>query len=154
MKKLMAILVVVSMLLCLYACGEDSQTMAKKQSTAQELVTSLQNAKLPITNVQVYTSSTDPNSLLGRPKQYISKVSFADSRLEQSDANHPTGGSIEVFSNTQDLTDRKTYLENIQAKMPGMMEYIYANGNYLLRLNKLLTPEQADLYEKEFMKLL
>jgi hypothetical protein len=52
----------------------------------------------------VYTSSDDPNRLLGRPNQYVWKVAFADSRVPaanvegtRSDAIE-RGGSVEMFA--------------------------------------------------------
>jgi hypothetical protein len=122
--------------------------------TAEQIVSKLQGSNLPIDNVIVYTEQTDKNKLLGRPGQYISKVNFADTQLEQSDdKSSPNGGSIEVFSNTSDLDARKTYIESIIKKSPIFTEYIFVNGNYLLRLSKDLSNDQVNKYKDVFMSI-
>lgn len=50
-------------------------------STADQVVDGLRAAGLPIGEVQVFDASNDPNSQLGRPGQYTSKASFADTRI-------------------------------------------------------------------------
>lgn len=121
--------------------------------SAQDISSAMVNAKLHLGNVIVYTEETDVNKMLGRPGQYISKVNFEDDRLDQLDKDNPAGGSIETFNNSEDLNNRKEYIEGIEKKMPATMEYIYANGNYMLRLDKQLTPTQAKEYEEFFMTL-
>jgi hypothetical protein len=109
---------------------------------------------LPTGKIIVYTADTDVNKLLGRPNQYISKVNFADNRIYQIDENDPDGGSIETFSNPKDLETRKSYIESVEKTIcPTTVEYMFVNGNYLLRLSNELTPEQAKEYETAFMTI-
>lgn len=124
-------------------------TAAPQASRAENAVKAFQAAGLPIVDVVVYTAETDPNKLLGRPHQYIAKVSWKDTRLTTPSVASP-GGSIEVFANTEDLQARKQYVESFSAIFP---EYSYVNGLMLFHLSSDLTPDQAKVYEDVFMKL-
>jgi len=124
-----------------------------KTLTAQEIANDLKNAGLPIGNMIVYTAKTDDNQLLGRPNQYISRVRFADNTVDQSDSNDPVGGSIETFNNASDLKVRKEYCEAISKSMPMFAQYYYVNGNYLLRIDNAVTPENAQKYKEAFAKI-
>lgn len=129
-----------------------------KNTTAEDIYNELKNKIADIGIVVVYNEETDINNLLGRPNQYISKVTFEDKRLEQVNKDNeflseeerekPTGGTIEVFANETDMKKRKEYIESIYLNMPVLSEYVYSKGNILLRLEKELTPEQAKEYEK------
>ena len=152
MKKLLTILLLSSMLfstLVLVSCSKNDS----KNLTSEEIANKLKDEKLPISNIIVYTEETDKNKLLGRPNQYISKVNFADTRIEQSNIDKPKGGSIEIFNNVTDLNTRKSYIESISKYMPMLTEYMLVNGNYLLRLNKELTNAQVNEYKEVFIKI-
>lgn len=114
--------------------------------------------------VEGFDSSTDPNEQLGRPNQYIEKVSWPDKRIDpkfESDGYYDSeispsdykGGTIEKFKNTADLNRRFEYIKNIHINMPYLNEYMYKKGVYLLRLNKSFTPSQAKQYEQKFYKI-
>lgn len=105
---------------------QQQQKQEVKLKTAEEISTALKEKALPIGTVVVYTAEKDTNKLLGRPNQYISKVNFADTTLEQSDPKDPKGGSV---------------------------EYSYLNGPVLLRINKDLSPDKGAQYEKAFKEL-
>jgi hypothetical protein len=108
---------------------------------------------IPTGKIVVYTADTDVNKLLGRPNQYISKANFADNRIDQFDENDPDGGTIETFNNSKDLQARKAYIESVEKLLYPEIEYMFVNGNYLLRLSRELTPEQAKEYETVFMAI-
>lgn len=129
----------------------DTPVTAPSDISAMVIVNTLADAGLPISDITEYTAETDPNSLLGRPGQYIQKVNFADTTLDQTiqDLN---GGSVEVFTSETDAQNRKTYIDSIGASMPMMVEYSYINGTVLLRLSKDMIPDQAAAYQSEFMK--
>ena len=152
MKKLLIALIVLCVLgvtFFMVAPGSNK----KQTMTAAQLTSKLKEAKLPIDNVIVYNEKNDVNKLMGRPKQYVSKVNFADKQLKQFDAANPEGGTIETFNNADDLNARKTYLESIMKASPVFTEYIVVNGNYLLRLSKDLTNEQVNKYKQAFMAI-
>lgn len=130
-------------------------TVAEKSKplSAEDLAKKLKDSGLPIGNMVVYTSETDENHLLGRPNQYISKVNFADTTVEQSDSSDPVGGSIETFNNASDLKARKDYCEAISKSMPIFAQYYYVNGNYLLRIDNAVSPENAQKYADAFAKM-
>lgn len=114
--------------------------------------------------VHPFDAKTDPNKQLGRPNQYIDKVSWPDPLIDpkfesdgyyDSDIN-PTeykGGTIEKFKNQSDLNRRYDYIKNITLNMPFLNQYMYKKGLFLLRLDHDFTPEQAKEYEQKFYKV-
>lgn len=148
MKKEIISLIIGMVLIFSAGCSSKTSNL-----TANDYYTQLKDAGLTVDNAVAYTAENDPNELLGRPNQYTSKVNFADTTLEQEDENDPIGGSIEAFENSEDVKSRKEYIDGIGESMPAFAEYSYVNGNALLRLSKKLTPEQAEKYETEFMKI-
>ena len=142
MKKALAIIT-----LLVFICGCTAKTPTL---SANEYVEKLKESDLPIGDVIVYTAENDVNKLLGRPNQYISKVNFADTTLEQYDVENPAGGSVEVFESGKDVEARKAYIDSIAEASPMFAEYSYISGTALLRLNKSLTPDQAKLYSDAF----
>jgi len=156
MKKSPVIVLMLGLLFFMFmlaGCSKEVSVPKKVDLTAEQITTKLKEAKVPVTNVIVYTEQNDENKLLGRPNQYVSKVNFADSRIEQLDETNPKGGSIETFSNTKDLNNRKTYIETFVNSNPAFTEYLIVNGNYLLRLHKDLTGTQVEEYKQVFAGL-
>ncbi|ABR33847.1 MULTISPECIES: hypothetical protein [Clostridium] len=136
MKKILSILLCSLLLFTIVGCGSSA-----KKYTAEEYGNKLKDAGVTIENMEVTTTENDKNQLLGRPNQYTSKVTF-------------TNGSIEVFANKEDATNRKEYIDNIGKKMPLVAEYNYVNDTgALLRLDKKLNPDEAKKYEDAFMKI-
>lgn len=109
----------------------------------------LKAAGLPITITVVYTATTDPNHLLGRPNQYLSKIAFADTRVAQTDPSVSdaidNGGSVEVFATLALAQQRTAYIQAFSSLAP---EYDYLRGGILLRLSHMLTPDQAKSYQQ------
>ncbi|MBK0062601.1 MULTISPECIES: hypothetical protein [unclassified Acinetobacter] len=114
--------------------------------------------------VYPFDESNDPNDQLGRPNQYIDKVSWPDPRIDpkfESDGyydpdTNPTefkGGTLEKFKNISDLNRRYNYIKRITLQMPVYNQYMYKRGLYLLRLDKEFTPTQAKEYEQKFYKV-
>lgn len=141
-----------------------TKNSTKKNLTAEEIVNILKEKVAYIGEYVVYTEETDLNNLLGRPNQYISKITFEDTRLEQvnkdneflteEERKEPIGGTIEVFSNTKDLENRKKYIETLSSSASIFNQYIYSSGNALFRLEKDLTPSQAQEYENVFYEIM
>lgn len=129
--------------------------ITSKNMTAEEICNELKNNNNNIGKIVVYTEETDSNNLLRRPNQYTSKVNFADNRISQEyvEENDAKGGTIEVFNNKTDMKKRKEYIEQISNSSSIFAQYIYSKGNVLLRLEKDLTPEQAQEYEKIFNQI-
>jgi hypothetical protein len=94
----------------------------------------------------IYTESSDPNKLLGRPNQYVTKANFSDSRL--TNTIEKDGCSIESFAKQGDLEARRKYTEAISKAGGPFAQYIYSHKNILLRLSHDITPEQAAQYEQ------
>jgi len=127
--------------------SQPSQPSQSKVTTVEGIYNAFKGAGIPVTQVEIYTAETDPNEFLGRPGQYTAKASWADSRLEQVEGDL-RGGTVELFQSQGDLQERKAYIEAIDKAFPFLMEYTYARGSYLLRLDHGLTPVQAAEYEK------
>ena len=164
MKKLVYLLSI-GLMVSLLGCGSTStvttpSTPAPAKEAAQpakvitaEGIGNVIKANVPtMSGIVVYTEDTDTNKLLGRPNQYTSKVNFADTRTEQLSKDNPTGGSVEVFANPQDAKTRWTYVDEISKSSPMFTQYLYLNGNVLLRIDGALTPSQAKEYETAFGK--
>jgi len=83
-----------------------------------------------------YTSSTDPDRLLGRPGLYVGKVVWVDTRVA------PAGGSLEVFRTLTDVVARVAHLH----QAAGRSEYLFTSGSTLLRLTTALPPAAAEDY--------
>jgi len=61
--------------------------------------------------------------------------------------------TVEVFASTEDLENRRKYVESVTKTMSPLAEYQYVHKNTLLRLNHKLTPQQAAEYEKVLKSL-
>lgn len=117
---------------------------------AAGVVDALKAAGLPVGELVVYDATNDPNTLLGRPHQYTSKVNFlltSIDRQTQDSIEIDDGGSVEVFANSDDAAARFKYLDAITASSPLFTEYHYQQGLVLLRLSRELTPDVAAQYE-------
>ncbi len=161
-----ALFIVVSIMFAVLLCGCQSETSTGPEptteskltlETAEDIVNALKDAGLTITNMDVYTAENDPNSLLGRPNQYTSKVNFIDSRIEEEVSERigvQNGGSVEMFNTIEDAETRFNYISEISKTAPMFNEYEYINGKVILRVSRLLTPEQAAEYENTLSELL
>lgn len=125
---------------------------AKPPMTAEQLAAALE-AKLPsMKTVKAYTAADDPNHLLGRPNGYTSKMAFSDSRVPADQVAHAEsdavdrGGSIEVFTDAAGATSRAAYIQKIGKALPAAGEYDYVQGSVLVRVSRLLTPDQEKSY--------
>ena len=114
--------------------------------------------------VHPFDEKTDPNKQLGRPNQYIDKVSWPDPLVDpkfESDGHYDSdippeefiGGTVEKFKNQADLNRRYNYIKNITLSMPTLNQYMYKKGLFLMRLDKEFTPTQAKEYEQKFYKV-
>lgn len=113
---------------------------------AEAVFSAFRNAQIPMVDEIQYNEENDPNSLLGRPNQYVGKISWTDSRAVKK-VQAKRGNTIEVFANDADLEARKKYTEAI-SKSSGMFnQYIFSHKNVLLRLDHQLLPREAAEYE-------
>lgn len=121
--------------------------------TAEQIANEIKEKNSNVGKIVTYTETTDPNNLLGKEGQYISKIIFEDVRLEQFEDGEPVGGTIEVFKNKKDMKKRKEYLEPFASSSGMLAEYMYNTNNAIIRLNKKLTPSQAKEYEELFKQI-
>lgn len=123
----------------------------KAAPSASSIVHSFVSYGFPVDNIVIYDSTTDPNQLLGRPDGYLSKASFADTKLDQIGSD-PVGGTVEVFDSASAAKSRLDYVSVFDGTIFG--SYCYLNGKVLLRLDYDLTPEQKKQYEDTLDEIL
>lgn len=114
--------------------------------TAQAVLDAFKAAGLPLQDTHLYTAENDPNSLLGRPGQYIGKANWNDGR-------HPTGdldgaNTVEVFPDESSMIKRRDYIARVAGDSPMLLQYMQAHRNVLVRLDKHITPDQATEYKR------
>ena len=72
--------------------------------------------------------------------------------------NEPLGGTIEVFSNKDDMQKRKEYLNSLMSSgnafLSSSYAYMYSSDCILLRIHRELTPSQAKEYEATFNEIM
>lgn len=149
MKNNYFLFLIVTIPLLIFGCGA-------KEYQAGEVVSSIKECGIPISSIQVFSEKDDPNELLGRPGQYITKANFADSRIQDEDLNIngisvTDGGSIETFSNKEDATRRYKYISEL-AKTSLFSEYDFLINTVLLRVSRHFTPDEAEKYKDCLMK--
>ena len=137
---LLAVGVIVITIGAVIAFSGNNKAPARNAST---IVQNLVDAGLPIENIIAYNEQTDPNSLLGRPNGYTSKVSFADNRIEQYSLD-PEGGTVEVFNSIADANTRNLYVSTFSGTLFG--SYVFQSNNIIMRISHELTPAQAEEY--------
>lgn len=173
-KRTIALILGALLALSLCACGDVSEESKQDETeqqqeeekpvleTAEDYLNALKEAGCGITEIYVWTEETDPNGVLGRPGQYISKADFMDENVDPENKLDPVeefglpGGTVEVFENESDCNARYEYLEEFNAPSMGFMalnQYMYKNGNVILRVSYELTPTQAEAYETAFNAL-
>ena len=175
MKK---ILVIISLGLLITACSNaDNNTVEQNQPasdasndtstisentkdtnnrTPEEIINAFKDAGLPIGEVIIHDSKSDPNNLLGRPDGYIASAHFEDKTVDQieplsdDDENLPLGGSIEIWPSQEGAQKRLDYMLKIDEVMnlQPLKQYRYLNDNILLRLEYEILPEDAEKYEE------
>ena len=110
---------------------------------ANTIIQKFISAGLPIENIVAYNEQSDPNKLLGRPKSYTEKMSFADSRIKQYTSD-PKGGSVEIFNSASEATNRNIYISAFSGTIFG--SYVFQKENVIVMISYKLTPEQAEAY--------
>lgn len=119
--------------------------------TAQGVLDAFKAAGIPLQDVTVYTAENDPNSLLGRPGQYIGKANWNDSRHPADDQDG--ANTVEVFPDETALTKRRDYIVSVTGDSPMLLQYMQAHRNALVRLDKKITPDQAAEYKRALESL-
>ncbi|MFE9844719.1 hypothetical protein [Streptomyces goshikiensis] len=135
-----------------------SPSTASPAANASSAYKALAAAVPSATGSAPVTAESDPNHLLGRPGQYTSKITFKDGRIKPDDTQGveagdvSLGGAIEAFASAADAQTRATYIQTVTKGMPALAEYDYVHGATLVRVSRLLTPEQAGEYKTALEK--
>ena len=134
----------------LTACSALSPQTTRPPLDSAALTAAVGASGQPVSNVKAFTAEHDVNHLLGRPNQYVAKVSWDDSRLANGGQ-----GTIEVFASVEDLRARQKYTQAISDSAGARSQYIVPNEERLalMRLPHQLTPEQAEAYKGWFASL-
>jgi len=120
----------------------------------QKVLSALSEAGVQIADVVTFTDASDPNSLLGRPHQYIAKAAWRDPTItEEDEPGVDAGGTIEVFLTQGDLQARYDYIDAIASSSPMFAEYHEQNAPAFLRLSKTYLPSQAQNITDIFLAL-
>lgn len=117
--------------------------------TALNVLDALKDAGVPIGEHIEYTAETDPNDLLGRPGQYLSKINFRITTLaveRPGEFDVDDGGAIEVFPDTVGAEGRANYIMALGQGFSPLAQYGFVHGPILLRLSSRFTPDQAQEY--------
>ena len=127
---------------------------------ASQILEKMKADGLPIGDIQVYDEDSDPNGLLGRPDEYISKASFLDTRVNDPYGNGyidgeidiDMGGTVETCNTAADAQAREKYLKTVTSSSGIGKMYTYTFCNVVFRVGYDLKPSEAEEYEKTFMK--
>jgi len=132
-----------------------------KPKTAEEITTALAEKVTTAQLTKVFTAEDDPNKQLGRPNSYTGKTAFTDTRIPvegevsfTKENDTLRGGGVEVFADQAAADARKDYIQSFGKTTPMLAEYDYVVGGVLLRVSKILTPDQAAEYETAFKAIL
>lgn len=170
MKKSITLAIVIGLVGVLSACSTPATTstvgtskdspvttnapVVPKVLTATDVTTALVGALSTVKSTVVYTETTDPNKLMGRPNGYTSKTAFSDSRVAAADVEFmdsdatERGGTVEVYPTADGATARSKYLQAIfSASSMFGSEYHFQNGGILVRVTGNLTPAQSADYK-------
>jgi hypothetical protein len=123
----------------------DDSTTVTDFLTEEEVLDRFVIFELPVGETIIYDEETCPNDLLGRPGQYIGKADWEDTRVDQY-GDTLTGGTIEVFEDEATLVKRKEYLEPFLEEAM-FLQYMFIHKNVIVRVEKELTPSQAEEYK-------
>ncbi|MEC3994934.1 hypothetical protein VSR01_15925 [Actinacidiphila sp. DG2A-62] len=120
--------------------------------SAEQVAAYLEQRISTMSTTTVYTAATDPEHLLGKRDGYRSKIAFTDSRVPPGSVSgtDPSpvdlGGVIETFSTPSEARARASHL---QASLQGLdaAEYHFYVGASLVRVSRILTPDQTQDYQ-------
>ncbi len=114
---------------------------------AQQVVQALRRRGIPIGQAQNLSAGDDPDHLLGAPGGYSSKSVFADSRIAgDAPPSVQSGGAVEFFPNQRDAQRRFAQLQAAQ-KGSARPEWLFHDGDVVLRLSPALQADQVSQYE-------
>jgi len=141
------------LLALLIALLAPAYTVTHAQQTTPDAVAVVETLRvrgLPLGDAAVFTAATDPNNLLGRPGGYTSKATWRDTRLDawiEGELHVEDGGSVEVYPTPAGAQKRSAFLTAMSEAAPVIGGYTYTRGAVVLRVSRMLTPEQAAEYD-------
>jgi len=143
-RALLLLLTLVSLSGCSAPAGSSASAVSL---TGEQVASSLRESGLPVQDIVIFTPQTDPNGYLGRPGQYVVKVSWKDTRQ--------TGTStIELFEALDLAQARAIDVQRITEENPALRQYIYHQRGAVLRVPTAgITADQAKEYESWLTRL-
>lgn len=143
MKKITVLLTALVLSASLIGCAKEEATLP----TTVDIYNMFVDTGLPVGYYEDYTEETEPNNLMNKENQYISKLSFEITTLDQSTSEYPVGGSIEIFNNKKDAEARKKYIDDIGKEMPMFAESSQiVLDRVLIRIDKQVTATETQKY--------
>lgn len=114
--------------------------------SGDEIAKSLKASLLGAADVVVHTDESDPNKLLGRPGQYVSKVNWKKGGAECS---------IEVFPDLEGAQKRVKYIDGIGKGASMLLQYtaLHEAKNAMIHCDHALTPKDFDAAKAWMMTL-
>lgn len=115
--------------------------LAAKETAIAFLKATDGKAELPMAELKRFTEDDDPNKLLGRPNQYLEKISW---KVGGNDA------TIEIYGALEDAKTRAEYVRAIGAKSSLLLQYVYLNERRfaVVRIPHQVKPSDAAKWEK------
>lgn len=129
MKKVVAVVLAVCLMMALTACGQGDGNSAK------DLAVKLQKQNVVVTDI---TESPAGDG-------YVSRANFT--------VSGDNLGAIETFKDAESLQARVKEANEAFNAMPNFAETLVINGNYLLRLERKVPQEEVDKYKNAFMAI-
>lgn len=118
----------------------------------EQIMTNAKNGIPTVKEIKIYTEDNDPNNSLGKAGYYIEAAAIWDSRSgysedyaeEKGKWGTDAGGSIEIYANEKDATNRTEYLGQFSGQSildPGAFEQV---DNIIIRASSNLTKSEQD----------
>ena len=118
---------------------------------AETIANGIADAIPEAVQVIVYTETSDPNSLLGRPNGYTSAAAINDTRLEDVEPGVDLGAVVEVWPTEAEARARSDYIQQALKDAPALgTEYHHLDGPTLLRVSGHLPPTASRAYGAAF----
>jgi len=137
--------------------------------TSEKIMEKLKTEIASITDATNYSEINDPNGIMGKPNQYISKSSWQDSDLKEHASEY--AGTIEVFNNTKDAELRELKIKTITEECVNTISQVkygpladmsstckdytlIRNGAVFIRLSSAFSDEQIGRYKNALDKII
>ena len=123
-----------------------AQTDSDAPKTSLEILTAMIAEGAPIDNdkLQDFDETTDPNGLLGTLGSYTSKTDFGCPGYAKDSQGYYVGGTLEVFEEEQQATNRYNYLAAVYSSGAVSIDvHLYQRGSTVFRTSLSLKDDES-----------